>query len=778
MGKGGGGSQPAPSSQSTTQTSVPQYAQPYVENMLGQTAALTDINQNPYQQYGGQRLANFSPLQTQAMGNISTMQLPGQFGTATDFATAGGQGMLGSAPVAYAYGAKGSAYGDQGVNLGVQGGGQYGSLGAQYGGTGANIGLQATNAGQNYQNMATSPAAMAAYMNPYVQQSLSPQLQLLNQQQALDAQNINAKAAGQGAFGGNRATLAQGLNAQGYDLAKQSAIAQGYDTAFKNAQQAQQFGANLGLQGLQTGITGQQAGMQGAGVGLQGVGTQLAGTAQGMQGAQVGLQGVSGAQAGYQGAINAANSLSSIGSAQNQAQMGINNAQMQAGSVQQAQQQQGLDVAYQDFLKQQNFPYQQLAFQSDMLRGLPLSQASNTIYTAPPSAASQLGGLGMTGLGIYGMSGGFKAKGGMVGEGYAKGGQIGYSVGGDISMMSDKQLTQLLSNPKLSLIERDQVEQTLALHRRMAMNPQSPKIMGGGLDTVPSGDMFQAAGGGIVAFAGEDGSLVKGKVKTTSQMQSYEDALRQSVMNDLLNKDTTDRFAASKAREADIQSQLGNIREYSPFQALAAAGLGTMAGTSQYGLTNLGLGGLQGLKSYSQSKDDENALQKLLLTQDVEREKSQDARDTANKAARLTAMGQLDTKTLGLMNAKNTAAATASQQEYNNFLKANTIYSNLVTANKKMLYAKDKAIFNMDPDDPALDAKARDLAKQSLSPKLINSLGLNEVTQPDIGAAAPAAAAAPVAPAVKGQFPVKGSITDGYRFKGGDPSKPTNWEKV
>ena len=763
MGKGGGGSQPAPSSQSTTQTSVPQYAQPYVENMLGQTAALTDINQNPYQQYSGQRLSNFSPLQSQAMGNISTMQMAPQVGSATEMATAAGQGQLSSAPIAYGYGTQGSQYGQQGVGLGVTGGAQYGAMGAGYG-------AQAAGAGQQYAQQATNPYAMQAYMNPYVQASLQPQLQLLNQQQALDAQNINAKAAGQGAFGGNRATLAQGLNAQNYDLAKQSAIAQGYDTAFKQAQQAQQFGAGLGVQGL-------QAGMQGAGVGLQGVGTQLAGTAQGMQGAQVGLQGVAGAQAGYSGANQAANTLNEIAKTQYAQQMGINNAQMQAGSVQQAQQQQGLDVNYQDFLKQQNYPYQQLAFQSDMLRGLPLSQASNTIYTAPPSAASQIGGLGMTGLGIYGMSGGFKGakEGGMM-QSYKEGGQVGYSVGGDISMMSDKQLMQLLSNPKLSLIERDQVEQTLALHRRMAMNPQAPKIMGGGLDTVPSGDMFEAAGGGIVAFAGTDGSLVKGKVKTTPQMQSYDDALRQSVMNDLLNKDTTERFAASKAREADIQAQLGNIREYSPFQALTAAGLGTMAGTSQYGLTNLGLGGLQGLKSYSQSKDDENALQKLLLTQDVEREKSQDARDTANKAARLTAMGQLDTKNLGLMNAKNTAAATATQQEYNNFLKANTIYSNAVAAEKKMLYAKDKAIFNMDPEDPSLDAQARANVAKSLSPKLIESLGLSAVTKPD--AVVAPKVGAPAVPVVKGQFPVKGSITDGYRFKGGDPSKPTNWEKV
>ena len=94
-------------------------------------------------------------------------------------------------------------------------------------------------------------------------------------------------------------------------------------------------------------------------------------------------------------------------------------------------------------------------------------------------------------------------------------------------------------------------------------------------------------------------------------------------------------------------------------------------------------------------------------------------------------MGQLDTKNLGLMNAKNTAAATAVQQEYNNFLKANIIYSNAVTAEKKMLYAKDKAIFNMDPEDPSLDAQARANVAKSLSPKLIDSLGLNAVTKPD-----------------------------------------------
>jgi len=235
---------------------------------------------------------------------------------------------------------------------------------------------------------------MQAYMNPYIQQSLQPQLQLLNQQQAIQAQDINAKAAGQGAFGGNRATLAQGLNAQNFDLARQNAIGQGYNTAFTNAQQAQQFGSNLGLQGLQTGI-------QGANTGLAGVNAQLAGTAQGMQGAQVGLQGVAGAQAGYSGANQAAGTLSGIGSAQNSANLNNLSMQNQLGGQQQALNQAQLNVPYQQYQENLNYPYKQLAFQQGMFSGLPMSQSAQTMYQQQPNTGQQALGLGLGALGAY-----------------------------------------------------------------------------------------------------------------------------------------------------------------------------------------------------------------------------------------------------------------------------------------------------------------------------------------------------------------------------------------
>lgn len=361
---GASGIPSSPTSQSISSSSIQPWAQPYIFNYLNQAQQLS---QNPQP----------TALQQQAYTGAANLTMPGAFGAAEGLATQAGQGQLASAPIAYGYGTQGSQYGQQGANLGITGGGLYGGLGAAYG----------LSAGQNYAQQATNPAAVGAYMNPYIQQALAPQLEMLSQQQQLAAQGINAKAVGQGAFGGNRATLAQGLNAQNYDLARQQAIGQGYNTAFQQAQQAQQFGANLGLQGA----------LGGAGVGLQGVGTQLSGTGQGMQGAQVGLQGVGGAQAGYGGATQAAAALGNIGAQQAAAQLGILGIQNQLGT------------------QQYNMPFQNLQFQQGMLSGLPIASTTTQGYQAPPNTASQLGNLGLGALGAYALYKGM-AKGGKVGS--------------------------------------------------------------------------------------------------------------------------------------------------------------------------------------------------------------------------------------------------------------------------------------------------------------------------------------------------------------------------
>ena len=120
----GGDPAPAPSSQNVTQTSIPEYAKPYVERMLGKAEALTDA---PYQNYGGERIAGFTPLQQQAMQGAANLGPSRQLGLGTQMAGIGG--------------------------------------------------LNAMNAGNQYNMGATNPMQQQAFMSPYVQNSLNPQLQ-------------------------------------------------------------------------------------------------------------------------------------------------------------------------------------------------------------------------------------------------------------------------------------------------------------------------------------------------------------------------------------------------------------------------------------------------------------------------------------------------------------------------------------------------------------------------------------------------------------------------
>jgi hypothetical protein len=855
MGGGGGGGSPAPVTQNVSNTNIPAYAQPYVENMLGQAAALTDINQNPYQTYGGQRIANFSDLQRDAFANVANQTTAAQLTPATGYATASGAGSLQSADTAGMYGGMGSGYGNQAAGMAPQaqqygqnaanigmGGLGYGALGAGYGQQATNYGAaaagmapeaqalgaygvgvgaqgqragqqasrqssmygmgavgqgqQGANIGASLGQQSTDPNAVQSYMNPYIQASLQPQLNLLNQQAGLQGAAQQGAATSAGAFGGSRSALANSLSRQNSLMAQQQAIGQGYNQAYSNAQnqmnaanqaalsgnaqalqgygmglqgaqQAGQLGiqgAGVGLQGQQAGlaglnqasslygqgIQGAQAGMQGAGVGLQGLGTAMQGQqaglqglqqagnllGQGMTGAQIGLQGVGAQQAGYAGANQAAGTLGQLGQTQFGQQQAINQAQQTTGAVQQAQAQQVLDQSYQDFLKQKNYPYQQLAFMGDMTRGLPLSQTANTMYSAPPNAASQLGGLGMSALGIYGMSGGFKAKGGMVGEGHANGGLMaakrykegGYADGGQ-PMSGEaviKQLTEMLDNPELTPLEVEAIQKKIMMYQRMLGNPQAQEIMApaegrSGIGAISTGNMVPEegmAGGGIVAFA-------QGGLKRPETEMDYTDLIKQR----LAAMDTGNPFAKSEEETQAIRKSMEERKTKSPWEALAMAGLGTMAGTSQYGLTNVAQGGMEGLKSYSRSAAENAADQKLLLQQQVEAEKGKYARDTGNLNALIQAQSAKDTKALGLLNAKNTASATAANQEYNNFLKASTIYSNAVTAEKRNLYKANKDKFNYDVDNAELDMEARANVARTM-PKIAAVVGGGAPTNP------------------------------------------------
>lgn len=300
-GGGGGGSQPSNTTQTTT--TIPEYARPYMERTLGKAEALTEA---PYQTYGGQRVAEFAPMQQQAFQGAANLGPAQQLGVGTQLAGLGGLGALG--------------------------------------------------AGQQYMQMATSPYATQAFMSPYMENALAPQLREARRQSDITGQQMAGQAVKAGAFGGSRFGIMEAERQRNLQQQMGDIYGRGMQTAFEQARQAQQFGADLGLRGL-----GQ--------------------------------------------ATTSAGALGQLGQTQFAQQQQAIQAQAQMGAQQQAREQQMLDQAYQDFLSQRGHPYQQIAFMSDILRGGPLSQTTQAQYTAPPSMASQLAGLGMAGYGAYKMFG-------------------------------------------------------------------------------------------------------------------------------------------------------------------------------------------------------------------------------------------------------------------------------------------------------------------------------------------------------------------------------------
>lgn len=315
-GSGGGSPAPAPTQSTTNTSNIPEYAQPYVETMLGTTQQQIynyDADNNvtglkPYQAYNedpSKYIAPFSPLQQQAQQGVADLSMPGQYNAATAGA--------------------------------MQGTGQ------------------ALNAGNQYNMMATDPNATQAFMNPYLQASLQPQLQEIGRQYDITGTQQQSAATAKGAFGGSREALMAAENQRNKNTAMNQVIGQGYNNAFQAAQQAQQYGAGLGLQGSQAGIAG-------------------------------------------------ASALSGIGGGQLNAQQNILNAQNTIGAAQTQQQQDILNQGIQNYAMQQQYPMQQLAFMNAQIRGLPMQATTTQAYQAPPSSVSQVAGLGtagIAGLGLY-----------------------------------------------------------------------------------------------------------------------------------------------------------------------------------------------------------------------------------------------------------------------------------------------------------------------------------------------------------------------------------------
>lgn len=343
------------------------------------------------------------------------------------------------------------------------------------------------------------------YRDPYIQNVVNTQLREAQREADIAATTRAGAATRAGAYGGSRQAIMDAEAQRNLAMQKGDIQAAGLQKAFESGrtqfnvedalrEQSRQFGANIGLQGASQ-------------------------------------------------ALGAAQALEGLGQTQFQQEMDITQGLGYAGSLKQQQAQAGLDVAYQDFLAKQKYPYEQLSWLQGITAGAPHSttQISNTRtsgVTTPgaqtttgtsvqtptsskPSAVSQ--GVGVT-TALYGMSE------------LAEGGLVGYADGGITGLLSDQQLQQRQQNQNLPTIARlaAEVEAKERAGIRQGAQPQAPQgarptvaaeVMAGlgALEDEVPDDVVGYADGGIMGYA-KGGDLEEDE---PSYVPFYEQAYRQ-----------------------------------------------------------------------------------------------------------------------------------------------------------------------------------------------------------------------------------------------------------
>lgn len=441
--QGGGGGGQTTSTGTTYTSNIPEYLQPYVEDMM--EATQKEIYQydakgnrtgfKPFQSYAqydqarggtGETVAGFTPMQTKAMQGIQNYQLPGQ-----------------------------TQYGSQMAGM---------------------AGLGSMQAGNQYAQQATNPYAMQAYMSPYMEGAVAPELREAARQSAMQGQANQAQAVQQGAFGGSRSAIIEAERQRNLGQQQADIYGKGMQNAYQNAQQAQQFGSTLNLQGLGQGLEG-------------------------------------------------AKTLGALGQQQYGQELGVMGQQLAVGKQQQDYEQSRLNQILQDYGTSQQYPLMQLGVLNAMTRGLPMQSSSSQMYQAQPSGMSQAMGSIGAGLELYKTAkSAFGANGGEVKE-YANGGIATGVPPAKLPSMLEK-----LSDDQLG--KKDQDKETDPATKQMVGAEQVRRgALRGGIKTM--------AAGGAIAFNGEGRSDVEDKEKDKEKKDKKEETTNEGILKALEKSPTT-----------------------------------------------------------------------------------------------------------------------------------------------------------------------------------------------------------------------------------------------
>jgi len=409
--EGGGSSGP----QTVTQTSIPEYAQPSMERLIGKAEAATSA---PQQIYGGERFAYATPQQTQARFQASQLSKPGQFDVGTGLVGAGGIEALRAGQYA-----PGTFRGQQVSS--------------------ERVGYQPIDAAQSGFRPILERFQMEAperfgreqaqqYMSPYMQEVVD-----IEKRKAIeDAQRVGTQAglaaARQGTYGGARQALESSQRERALLQSLGDIQSRGSQLAFEQAQKMfeqdraaqmaagrENLAASLGVQELGTRTSlevamsnlsaDQQAKVQNQASQLQAAGMnqeQALRAALANQGIDLDVQKLGeqsrqfAGELGLRGAgqaVEAGSALARIGQAEQASELERLKAQEAFGTLTQSEQQKLYDLQYADFMAQQQFPYTQMSYMADILRGIP---GRNVYESTRGSSLQDIVGGGLTALGV------------------------------------------------------------------------------------------------------------------------------------------------------------------------------------------------------------------------------------------------------------------------------------------------------------------------------------------------------------------------------------------
>jgi hypothetical protein len=482
---GGGGTTTSNSSTTVPQDVLNEYNQV--------TAQANQVASQPLQQYSGQTVASLTPDETSAFSSIDNMQ-----------------GI--TAP-----------YTQEANNL----------LG---------------QASQTINPQTVGSSQIQSYESPYTQDVLNSTMAAENNQDAQQQAQLQGNAISSGAWGGDRAGVAQGILGGQQALANNATNAgienQGYSQALSEANTQQQ-----------TGIAAQEASQslqESAGLGENQLGT------------------------------------SALTNGLNEA-----NAQLASGQLQQQQAQSELNVPYENFLQQQAYPFQTTGWLGNIAEGIGSNEGgSSTSSTTQPSE------------GLFGLK-----RGGGITSNRSHGGIVPHrDSGGDVSLgqssppNASTSILQHISQIPQKLRLQQAAQQSAygtgntqaILNDGMARGGIVPKHYdaGGGDDD---------GGGGIVATPVTAASVYGPDNEGPGVLSSSANDNMEMASNaapESMPAPTPPPNAHDMPSSTTANYQMPNDHTANPWLSVAAGVLGTLAGRSRNPLVDIGQGGLIGLNNY------------------------------------------------------------------------------------------------------------------------------------------------------------------------------------